>query len=203
MRAEQQHSSTEIRKVWDLPTRLFHWALAALVATGWYFGEFGPFIKTWHFYCGYAIGVLLLARIMWGFVGNRAARFSGFIYGPGAFVAYARRLFRRSPSHWPGHNPMGGWSVIALLVLLCVQVGTGLFTDDDIANAGPLTPYVSGTLSARLTAIHHLNSKLILGLVILHVGMIVFYRLWKRENLVHPMITGWKTVKRGPPEDAG
>ncbi|MGI9415984.1 MAG: cytochrome b/b6 domain-containing protein [Hyphomicrobiales bacterium] len=191
---------TELRKIWDLPTRIFHWALVIVVCTGWYLGQFGPFLKTWHIYCGYTVGALLVFRLIWGFAGGRASRFASFIHGPRAILGYMAHMFRRVPSHWPGHNPMGGWSAIAMLVSLMVQVGTGLFTDDDIANSGPFAAYVGKELRGELTALHHLNSKLILALVVLHVAVIVFYRLWKHENLVRPMITGWKAVK--PKTDA-
>jgi cytochrome b len=185
---------TETRYVWDIPTRAFHWLLAALVIAGWILGEFGPFVKTWHFYCGYAIGVLVVLRVLRGLFGGPPISFASFLYGPGAILAYARGMFSRSPSHWPGHNPMGGLSVIALLASLALQVGTGLFADDDILNKGPLADLVSTSTRASLTAIHEINSRIILALVILHVGVVLFYLFWKRENLIRAMLTGNKTV---------
>lgn len=195
--------STELRKIWDFPTRIFHWALVITVGTGWILGQFGPFIKTWHFYCGYAVIALLAFRLLWGFVGAKPSRFASFIYGPRAILGYMAHMFQRRPSNWPGHNPMGGWSAIAMLIALAVQAGTGLFADDDIANAGPFAGYVGKEMRGELTALHHLNSKLILALVVLHVGVIAFYFLWKRENLIRPMLTGWKSVrsKSGSPAE--
>lgn len=189
-------NGTETRKIWDVPTRAFHWALAILVCTGWYLGKYGPFLKTWHIYCGYAVGALLVLRLIWGFVGSKPSRFSSFTYGPGAFFAYTKGLFKRRPSHWPGHNPMGGWAVIAMLLLLAAQVTTGLFADDDIANSGPFSSYVGTHMRGELTGLHILLSKLILAIVALHVAIIAYYWVWKRENLIKPMITGWKTVRR-------
>lgn len=186
---------TELRKIWDIPTRLFHWVLVGVVCYGWYLGEYGPFIKTWHFYCGYAVGILVLLRIIWGFIGAPASRFKSFAYGPRAFFAYAGHLFARRPSHWPGHNPMGGLAVFGMLALLAVQVITGLCADDDI-NAGPLVPYIDSSLSGFLTNIHYWNSRLLLVVVGLHVVIIAFYWIWKRENLVWPMISGRKKVKQ-------
>lgn len=196
MAADQGSGATERAKIWDMPTRIFHWTLAVAVCTGWYLGKFGPFLKTWHIYCGYTIATLIVFRVIWGVFGSHPSRFLSFIYGPRAFIAYTRRLFRREPSHWPGHNPMGGWAVIAMLSLLAAQVSTGLFADDDIANAGPLAAYAGPHLRGTLTGLHILLSKFVLAIVAVHVGIILFYWLWKRENLVLPMITGWKRVKR-------
>ncbi len=194
--ANDAEHSTATRYIWDVPARLFHWLLAALVITGWILGEFGPFIKTWHFYCGYAIGCLVVLRILRGLFGTPPHSFGSFIYGSRATLDYARSIFERAPSNWPGHNPLGGLSVIALLAVLAVQVSTGLFADDDILNKGPLAIYASTGLRSTLTAIHEINSKIILALVALHVGVVLFYLFWKRENLIKAMITGHKQVRK-------
>jgi len=197
----QPEPGVETRYVWDVPTRVFHWLLAALVTIGWYLGEFGPFIKTWHFYCGYAIGCLVFLRILRGIFGSAPNSFASFVYGPRTTLNYARHMFSREPSHWPGHNPLGGLSVVALLAALAVQVATGLFADDDILNQGPLAYLIDAEMRGTFTAVHHYNSKLILGLVGLHVFVVIFYFAWKGENLIAAMLTGEKTVKADPADD--
>src|SRR5690606_8782207 len=114
--------------VWDLPTRLSHWAIALLVLAQFGSGLFGILPMDSHLWCGYALLVALLFRILWGFVGSRSARFSHFLRGPGAVAAYARTLFSPQPSRWPGHNPLGGWSIVLMLALALAQCVTGLFT---------------------------------------------------------------------------
>ena len=130
--------------IWDPLVRVFHWTLMICVVGAWILGEFGPDIMTLHFWLGYAVGGLLLIRILWGFVGPRTARFANFVTGPGPVLRYLLTLPKRQPSHTPGHNPLGGWAVVALLVLLGLQVLTGLFVGtDDYVNMGPLSGYVS------------------------------------------------------------
>lgn len=184
-------------RVWDPALRFFHWALALLVTTTWLLAKLGPAKMTLHFWLGYAIIVLLVFRVVWGLLGPREARFSQLFSGPGVTVRYLRDFTKRVPSYWRGHNPMGGWSVIAMLALLVMQVATGLVSDpDDYINVGPLASEVSGAVSRRALTLHHLGGTLILILVLLHVAIILYYRFWKREDLVRPMITGWKLVRR-------
>ena len=188
---------TERVKLWDPGIRIFHWALAVAFATSYLLGEFGPAIMTWHFWSGYVICGLLVFRLVWGVAGPRPARFASFVKGPRAVAAYARDLFRREPTRYPGHNPLGGLSVIAMLVLLAAQVATGLISDpEDYINVGPLAGWVDIETSRTANAWHARISTALLALVVLHVAVIVFYRLWKGENLVRPMITGWKEVRR-------
>lgn len=186
----------EIR-LWDLPLRLFHWALATAVTAAWLLGEFGPDVMTLHFWAGYAVIGLLAFRLVWGIVGPRHARFASFLYGPGTTLAYARTVFDRKPSYWPGHNPMGGAFVIAFLLVLAGQVATGLFADpEDYINVGPLASTVDAATNRLAGSLHETLSTLILLMVLLHVGMIGFYRRWKGEDLIRPMITGWKKVRK-------
>lgn len=184
-------------RIWDPALRLFHWSLAVLVVANWLLGKFGPKVMTLHFTLGYAILALVAFRIVWGFVGPAPARFGSFVRGPGAVAGYMRDLFRRQPSHWPGHNPLGALSVVAMLAALLVQVGTGLISDpEDFINVGPLAGEVSGRTAVKAVGWHHLGADLILILVLLHLAVILFYRVWKNEDLVRPMITGWKWVRR-------
>lgn len=184
-------------RVWDPALRLFHWLLATLVVVTWVLGKFGPNIMTLHFALGYTIIGLLIFRIVWGIVGPASARFSGFVRGPGAVLAYLRHLPRRQPSNWPGHNPVGALSVVAMLLALIWQVSTGLISDpDDFVNVGPLAEKVASATAKEAVGLHHLGATVVLLLVLLHVAVIVFYRVWKNEDLVWPMITGWKWVRR-------
>jgi cytochrome b len=178
--------------VWDLPTRLFHWVLVALFATSIVTGKVGGNAITYHMWSGYAILTLLMFRIVWGFVGGRHARFASFVRGPSAVIGYAKSLFSGQPITHLGHNPLGGWSVIAMLAALLLQASTGLFVDDEVATQGPLNKYVSGATASLLTTIHRLNAKVLFALVALHVAAVLFYLFAKRENLVRPMIHGKK-----------
>lgn len=179
-------------KVWDLPTRIFHWLLVVLVVVAFASANIGGTAMDLHKRCGVAILALLVFRIIWGFVGSRASQFSAFVHGPQAVLGYALAMFRPGSQRHPGHNPLGGWSVLAMLALLLVQAGTGLFANDDILTEGPLYHLVGKSLSDRLTGIHETNAAILATLVILHICAIGFYYLIKKENLVLPMITGNK-----------
>jgi cytochrome b len=185
-------------RVWDLPTRLFHWALVACVAclliTGWRGGA----AIDWHARFGYAVLALLLFRIVWGFVGGRWSRFSSFLYGPKHVGAYLRG--QAHPDHLVGHNPLGAGSVFAMLLVLLAQVGTGLFADDDISFTGPLNRFVASSKAAALTWYHkEVGVWIVVALVVLHIAAIAWYRWKKNENLVKPMVLGDKTLEREVP----
>lgn len=172
--------------VWDLPTRLFHWTLVSLIAFSWWTGEQGP--EDLHMYSGYAVLTLLIFRLLWGVFGSSTARFSLFVKGPGAVADYLRSM-----KSWAGigHTPLGALSVLALLMLLFVQVGTGLIqTDDDGLVEGPLAPLVSYDVSEAAHDLHETTFNLLLVLIGLHVAAILFYRLALGKKLVGPMITG-------------
>jgi cytochrome b len=194
----------KLKKVWDPVTRLWHWFLALIVITNWGFGEFMSFDTIeWHFYLGYSLLGLLAFRILWGFFGPQPVCWKSLLPAPGDVVAYLRGVLHREPSGTPGHNPIGSLSVFALLIALMGQGVSGLFIEsDDFFESGPLVAYVSEAVVNRMTWIHHLSAKVLLVLVILHLAAIVFYRIWKRENLVKPMINGWKWVRVEPPESA-
>lgn len=184
-------------KIWDPLLRGFHWLLATSVIVTWLLGKFGPAKMTLHFWLGYFIIALLAFRLIWGFVGPETARFSHFVRGPGSIARYVSGMFSREPSYYYGHNPLGALSVIALLALLAAQATTGLFVDaDDFINVGPLADTVSSATRKTMLNLHHLMATLILIMVLLHVGVILFYRYWKREDLIKPMVTGWKDIRR-------
>lgn len=179
-------------RVWDLPVRLFHWALLAAVVTSVATGETGGLWQMdLHVVSGCTVLGLILFRVLWGLVGGRHARFAAFVKGPVTVVRYAVDFLKGRAVHTVGHNPLGGWSVVLILLALAVQAGTGLFANDDIFLEGPLAKYASKALSDRLTGIHHLMSNVVYGLVAAHVAAIALH-WWKGDNLVKPMITGVK-----------
>ena len=178
--------------VWDLPQRLFHWALAVLVVFSWLSAEAGGTWFKYHFWSGYAIGTLVGFRLLWGLVGSRHARFSDFVRGPSAVLDTLRALLGRSSLPYLGHNPVGGWMVLALLGVLGFQFATGLFANDDIMNEGPLYKHVSKSVSDFFTELHELNFGVLATLVGLHVAAIAWHRWRKGENLVRAMVHGRK-----------
>lgn len=190
MRSDNENQTCKVL-VWDLPVRLFHWSLVGAVALAWLSAEQGRMGV--HLWCGYAILVLVSFRLLWGFSGSTHARFSDFVRGPRAILRYLSAP--PLPGQMLGHNPLGGWSVLALLALLLAQAGSGLFANDDISTYGPLYEWVSSRTSRLLTRLHHLNFNILLALVALHISAIVFYRLVKGEDLIHPMLHGYKAVE--------
>ena len=186
----------EAVRIWDLPTRLFHWGLLAAVA-GLFFTAYGPDTwMEWHPRMGYAVLALLLFRLAWGLVGGHWSRFANFIAGPGAVIAYLRG--RPDATRQAGHNPVGALAVFAMLAALLAQVATGLVSDDEIGFTGPLNHYLSAAQGLAATAWHKdWGQWLIIGLVLLHVAAIAFYRLVRRERLVGPMIHGDKPLLAG------
>ena len=178
-------------KVWDLPTRIFHWSLALCVTALVISAEIGGDAMVWHFRLGYCVLSLLLFRVIWGFIGGKWSRFSSFTFPIKTVIRYAKG--ESAPNQGIGHNPLGAWSIFALLLFLFVQVSAGLFSDDEIANAGPLVKFASGTLVNYATFFHTSIGKLIIfGLVGLHIGAIAHHYFNKKENLVKPMIDGFK-----------
>jgi cytochrome b len=187
-------------KVWDPTIRLFHWLLVALLAFSWWSGENHDMER--HRFSGYAILALLVFRVFWGFFGPRTARFSSFVRGPGAVVAYVKSLGKRDSHRAHGHNPLGGWSVVAMLAAVGLMVGAGLFASDvDGIESGPLAEYVSFGQSETAAGVHSTVFNVILALVVLHVVAIVFYLAWKRQNLVRPMLTGRRPAHEDEVED--
>ncbi len=190
-------------RVWDLPTRLFHWMLAGAVIGSVVTAKIGGNAMEWHFRLGYLIFTLLAFRLVWGVIGGYWSRFATFIYSPATLMRYLRGTARPDEHLDVGHSPLGAGSVFALLAILAAQVGSGLFADDEIANAGPLVKFVSSSTSSLLTGWHkNLGQWIIIALVLLHVGAILFYRFRKGRDLVAPMITGDKLLGAGVPASA-
>jgi cytochrome b len=187
---------TKVR-VWDLPTRLFHWALALGVIAQASTGLVGGNTLVWHFRIGYAVLALLLFRIIWGLVGGRWSRFGAFAYSPQSVLNYLKG--RGKPEQSVGHSPIGAASVFAMLLFLLAQVASGLFSDDEIAAAGPLTRFVSNSTVSLATQYHASIGKwVLLALVLLHVGAIIFY-LRRKHNLLGAMLHGDKELVQAAP----
>lgn len=174
-------------RVWDLPTRVCHWLLAVSVAGAFVTQAIGGEAMVWHGRCGLAVLGLVVFRLVWGFAGSTYARFATFVRGPAAVRAYLRGEWRGL-----GHNPLGAFSVLALLAVLGWLAATGLFANDDISFTGPLYVLADKELSDLLTGLHTGAEPVLITLVALHVAAIVFYVRMKKDNLVIPMITGRK-----------
>jgi cytochrome b len=190
-----QHIST---RVWDLPTRIFHWALAfcvfSLLITGFIGGDAMP----WHYRFGYCVLTLLLFRLIWGIVGGKWSRFTSFIYTPSNIIRYLKG--QSDPHHTIGHTPLGALSVFSMITLLLVQIGTGLISDDEISAAGPLTKFVSNATVSLASSYHVTVGKvLVIFLIITHLAAILFYFYKKRENLIKPMLHGNKLLPNSTP----
>ena len=181
-------------RVWDVPTRLFHWALVALIALQYATGEFHLLDMRWHFWFGYATLALVLFRVLWGFLGSQTSRFVEFVRGPRAVTSYLRTQLSTNPPISIGHNPLGGWSVLALLASIAVQISSGLFASDEIDTDGPLVGCVSQRTVKWMTRVHGWNQNLLLVLIALHVLAALLYLLLKRENLIMPLISGRKPL---------
>ncbi len=187
-------------RVWDLPTRTFHWLLALCVLGSVISAKVGGNAMEWHFRFGYGVFTLIAFRVLWGLVGGRWSRFSSFIYAPATVLRYLRGRALAHEHLEVGHNPLGAFSVFGLLVLLAAQVGTGLFADDDISNTGPLIKFVSGATSSLLTKWHkNVGQWLIIALVLLHIAAVLFYLVKKKQNLVRPMLSGDKMLSARVP----
>ena len=177
-------------RVWDLPTRVFHWVLALCIVGLIITGSVGGNAMVWHFRVGLTVLALLLFRLVWGLVGGRWSRFAAFIYSPRSLINYLKG--KGNPEHSVGHSPPGAGSVFALLAILLAQVGSGLISDDEISSAGPLVRFVSGATTNLATNYHkNIGKWIILALVVLHIAAIVFY-LIRKQNLIKPMLHGDK-----------
>ncbi|WP_343868410.1 cytochrome b/b6 domain-containing protein [Caenispirillum bisanense] len=204
-------------RVWDLPTRLFHWVLVLLIAGLWWTGTSGTLplgplagasILGWtvptgqmaqHMLMGYAVLTLVIWRLLYGLVGSSTSRFAGFVRGPAAVIAYLRGALgggeKAAAPAVLGHNPAGGWMILVLLAVLAAQATTGLFSNDDIFTDGPLVRLVSKETSDSLTGWHkNILFPSLLALIALHVAAALFYLAVKRDNLIRAMVTGRKTL---------
>ena len=188
----------ETRLVWDLPLRVTHWALVLAVTCSFATHYAGIEWFAWHRRCGYMVLMLAVFRVIWGIVGTQHAQFANFVRGPGAVLQYVRGHVVRPV----GHNPLGALSVLAMLTLLLLQAGTGLFANDEITSTGPFYGWIAPQLSNRITTLHRNSSDVLLVLVAMHVAAIAWYVRVRREKLVPPMFTGRKPAAEVPDGEA-
>ncbi len=184
-------------KVWDLITRLWHWVLVLTLSTTWIVGKNMSFENiSWHFYLGYFILGLIIVRIIRGFIGPDEILFKSLLATPKQLFNYVSTLTARKPSGTRGHNPLGSLSVIAMICLILAQAVSGLFIEsDDFFEYGPLAGFVSTAVVNKMTWWHHTFADVLFVIVAAHIAAILFYLIWKRENLIKPMINGLKLVK--------
>jgi cytochrome b len=183
--------------VWDTPTRLFHWLVVVLVAAA-----YATWRLNWmdvHAEIGEVLLALVLFRILWGFFGSDSARFRRFLGSPTVVARHLRKIFRREPDQSAGHNPAGGWMVLLLLFLLLVEILTGIYVLNDVADEGPFTELVPAAIADAITALHSIFWNVLLAAIAAHIGAILIYAMAKRQNLVVPMITGWKVLPQTVP----
>lgn len=187
--------ATQVILLWDLPLRLFHWFLVGLFVLSWVSAK-----MQWtdcHLYSGLCLLTLLLFRLLWGFWGSSSAQFARFVRGPHEVWSYLRRHFGRTSMSYQstvGHNPLGGISVLVMLLCLLIQAATGLGANDDIMVEGPLYRYITKELSDQLTSIHHFNFNVLLILVAMHISAIFYYWIVCSDNLIKPMLYGYRRI---------
>lgn len=180
--------------VWDWPVRVVHWLIVLLVAALLTTGLVGNEMLVWHMRCGQALLALVIFRIIWGFVGSTNARFSSFVRGPKAVLEYAKSLIRPPHDTYATHNPLGGWMVVALLMVLLAQATTGLFTNDDILYDGPLVKWVDKDLSDAIGTWHRRMWWVVVALASVHIFAVIGYLMHLGEDLVYPMVSGEKVL---------
>jgi cytochrome b len=194
--------------VWDIPVRVFHWLIVALVGAA--YATWRLNWMAWHGWIGYAILTLLLFRLLWGFFGGETARFSRFLSAPPTVLRHLKHWFRRELDHQVGHNPAGGWMVVLLLALLLAETLTGVYVANDVVDEGPLTEIVPARAADAIAAAHAIVWDALLAAIVLHVLAIAGFAAIKRQNLLRPMVTGTKVLpasvarpRAGSPARAG
>jgi cytochrome b len=183
--------------VWDVATRLFHWLVVVLVAAA-----YATWRLNWmdvHAEIGEVLLTLVLFRVLWGFFGSDSARFRHFLASPAVAARHLMSIFHREPDHQAGHNPAGGWMVLLILFLLLAEILTGIYVLNDVADEGPFTELVPPVIVNALTALHSIFWNVLLAAIAAHLWAILLYAIAKRQNLVVPMITGWKMLPQTVP----
>ena len=194
LRAHMTTSKRYVISVWDISIRLFHWLLVAGIGFQWFSGQEGGNIMTWHIYNGCCMLGLILYRLIWGVIGSPYARFSSFLKGPSNTLIYLKGFLKGKKHDYPGHNPLGGWMVIVLMLLVLTQGFSGLFSSDDIFTEGPFYSFVSSKTSEFFTSIHHLSFDILLGAIALHIFAVAYHGIIKKEPLIKSMLTGKKLL---------
>jgi len=175
--------------VWDPFVRLFHWAMVVAFTVAYLTED--DFLKV-HVWAGYVVGGLVVARIVWGFVGPAHARFADFIYSPAETLRYVRDLLLLRAERHLGHSPGGGAMVLLLLVLLAATVTTGLVVYGGEQQAGPLAGLFTKDTGESVEEVHELLANITLALILAHIAAVVLASFVLRENLVRAMVTGYK-----------
>jgi cytochrome b len=179
------------KPLWDIPTRVFHWAIVCALPLAWWSAEEQRFdIHQW---IGYTVLVLVVSRVVWGLVGSRHSRFGDFLVGPGKILAYLRGQGRQGV----GHNPLGGWSVVVLLTLLLLQAVSGLFNSDDIFFSGPLYYWATTEFRDAMGVVHDVAFNALIGFVALHILAVLYHQFRLKEKLIQAMVRGSATGREG------
>ena len=182
------------RLVWDIPTRLFHWAIILLIFFQWFSIEVMDDWMDYHELGGYALLTLIIFRICWGLVGTYYAKFSEFLYSPKQIISYAKSTLDKDSKVFAGHNPLGGLAVILMLLLLLTQAVSGLFMTDDIFFYGPYYSAVSDETQKLMSRLHSLTFDILLWIMAIHIIAVIFYVFYKRQPLIRAMFTGIKPI---------
>jgi cytochrome b len=182
----------QIVRVWDLPTRVFHWLVVTLVVVAYVTWKLNW--MDWHTRAGYTLLTLVLFRILWGFFGSDTAQFARFLASPRAATQHLKHLFLREPDQQVGHNAAGGWMVMMLLALLLGETLTGVYVLNDVADEGPLTELTPAPIANAITALHGFFWDALLAGATLHMLAILVYAIAKGHNLLRPMVTGYKSL---------
>lgn len=178
-------------KVWDLPTRVFHWGMILLLGCLWWTADAGE--MDWHQVLAYSLMIFIIFRLIWGVIGSDTSRFSHFIKHPKTVLDYMKQTKHRGVTSSVGHNPLGGYMVITLILLVSTQLISGLFTTDEVFTEGPLYPFVSSDTGSLMTWIHRKVFYVMLGLASIHVLAVIYHSI-KGDSVIAPMITGYKQV---------
>ncbi|CAA0088249.1 Uncharacterised protein [Halioglobus japonicus] len=183
--------------LWDIPTRVFHWSIVACLPLAWWSAEEERYDL--HQWVGYTVLVLVVTRVVWGFIGSRHSRFTDFLVGPGAVISYLRGNRARSA----GHNPLGGWSVVVLLSLLLLQAVSGLFNTDDVLFSGPLYYWADSGFRDTMGVVHDVAFNGLLALVGLHIFAVLYHQFKLKEKLLQAMVYGSAQGRRGEERPVG
>jgi cytochrome b len=179
--------------IWDLPVRLSHWGLVLAIFGCYATTKLGWLPMDWHFWFGYAALGLVLFRLCWGLLGGEHARFGNFLRGPRAVLSHLRELFGTGYRPHVGHNPLGGWAALLLLLLIGLQAALGLFSSDEIQWYGPLSERVSTDSMQAASSWHRVLELWLLLLIGLHLAAIAFYTWVKHDALLPAMVHGRKS----------
>lgn len=179
--------------IWDLPLRIFHWLIAILILGSWYSVEI-TYDMTNHMRIGYALLALVLFRMTWGVIGTNYSQFKNCIFSPKETFQYMKSFFHKESPKYAGHNPMGAIAIFTMLMLLITQVTTGLFASDEFYVFAPFSLWVSEETSFKLTGIHRQSFDVLLGVIALHIVVVFYYLIFKKQNLIKAMLTGRKIL---------